>query len=268
MVSIHPAGELGNSNTMLQGARMGTIDIVLVGNPYFSSFAPEMNLLDLPFLFKSYEHAYSVMDGEVGNAMLDGLHRHKLQGLAFWEIGFRNLTNSKRPIRVPADLKGLKIRTTPNPAHIKAFTLWGANPTPMPFKEVYSALQTGTIDGQENPVNHIYASRLHEVQKYLSLTGHAYTAAPLVMNLNKYNSLTPKQQKTIRSAALKAAAYERDLNAQDQSGSLEAMKKAGTQVVMDPDANAFRNVVKDAVREMYVGKHGDALIKKVEAAGQ
>ena len=268
-ISIHPAGELGNSQTMLQGARLGTIDFVLVGNPYFTAFAPQVNLLDLPFLFQSEEHAYKVMDGEVGQELMNSINQSNLQGLAFWEIGFRDLTNNVRAVKEPADVKGLKLRTTPNPAHIKAFQILGANPAPMPFSEVYSALQTGTIDGQENPVNHIYASKLYEVQKYLSLTHHAYTAAPLVMNYGKFVKLSEEQQKAIKTAALEAAAYERKLNAEETDGNLQAMKDAGMEVEEHPDVAAFRAAVADQTRADYVDQFGDDLLKKVDAlAGQ
>ncbi len=268
-ISLHPAGELGNSPTMLQGARLGTIDIVLTGNPYFTAFAPQVNLLDLPFLFQSADHAYAVLDGEIGAELMNSINQSNLQGLAFWEIGFRNLTNSVRPVATPADLEGLKLRTTPNPAHIEAFRILGANPAPMPFSEVYSALQTGTIDGQENPVNHIYASKLHEVQKHLSLTEHAYTAAPLVMNYGRFVKLTPEQQEAIKAAAIEAAVYERELNAEEAASSLQAMKDAGVEVVETPDVAAFRDAVAAQTRKAYVEKFGDDLVKKVDAlAGQ
>lgn len=264
-VSLHPAGELGNSPTMLQGARLGTIDLVLVGNPYFTAFAPQVNLLDLPFLFTSAEHAYQVMDGEVGEALMTSINQSNLQGLAFWEIGFRNLTNNTRAVSSPADLAGLKLRTTPNPAHIEAFKILGANPAPMPFSEVYSALQTGTIDGQENPVNHIYASKLHEVQKHLSLTAHAYTAAPLVVNYGKFAKMKPEHQNALRAAAKLSASYERQLNASKEAGSLQAMKDAGVSVVMEPDVAAFRDAVAEKTRMAYVEKFGDELINQVDA---
>lgn len=268
-LSLHPAGELGNSPTMLQGARLGTIDIVLVGNPYFTAFAPQVNLLDLPFLFQSADHAYATMDGEVGQTLMSSINKSNLQGLAFWEVGFRDLTNNTRPVVEPADVEGLKLRTTPNPAHIEAFRILGANPAPMPFAEVYSALQTGTIDGQENPVNHIYTSKLHEVQKHLSLTSHAYTAAPLVMNFGRFSRLTEDQQAAVKTAALEAAAYERELNAEESATSLQAMKDAGVQVVETPNVAAFRAAVAEQTRAAYIDQFGDELLIKVDAlAGQ
>lgn len=265
VIEIYPAGELGNSANSLQGARLGTIDITVTGNPYFTSFAPQVNILDLPFLFESPEHAYAVLDGEVGEELMDSINAVGLQGLAFWEIGFRNLTNNERAIRTPDDLKGLKLRTTPNPAHIEAFSILGANPAPMPFAELYSALQTGTVDGQENPTTHIYHSKFHEVQKHLSITEHAYTAAPLVMNAAKFNGLPEDQQEALRVAAKLAVAYERELNRVLETSSLEAMKAAGVEVVTDPDVDAFREMVAEKTRAMYSEKFGDELLKKIDA---
>jgi len=264
-VSVHPAGELGNSKASLQGVRLGTIDITVTGNPYFTSFAPEMNATDLPFLFADEAHAYRVLDGEVGQELLDGLEKHGMKGLAMWEIGFRNVTNNVRAVHTPADMKGLKLRTTPNPAHVRAFEILGANPTPMPFSELYAALQTGTVDGQENPVVHIYNSRLHEVQKHLSLTKHAYTTSPLVMNLAKFNSLSAEHQELLLRAAHEAAELERRMNAELADESLEKMQAEGVQVVMEPDVDAFRALVADETRKMYADEHGTTLLEKIDA---
>ena len=264
-VELFPNGELGDSPTMLEGARLGTIDIVTVGNPYFTASMPQLNLLDLPFLFQSDAHAFASLDGEVGQELMGSMNGAGLQGLAFWELGFRNLTNNVRPIEKPEDVAGLKLRTTPNPAHVLAFETLGANPTPMPFAEVYSALQTGTIDGQENPVNHIHANKLHEVQKHLSLTAHAYTTSPLVMNITRFNGLTAEQQAAVKEAALEAAAYQRELNDEEDAGALQAMKDAGMEVVEEPDRAAFRDAVTELTRKAYVDEHGSALLDKIDA---
>lgn len=264
-INVHPASELGDGKSSLQGVRMGTIDITMTGNPYFTSFAPEMNVLDLPFLFSSEEHVYKVLDGEVGKILSDGLSRHNMKALALWEIGFRNVTNNVRPVKAPVDMKGLKLRTTPNPAHVKAFELLGANPTPMPFTELYVALQTGTVDGQENPVVHIYNSRLHEVQKFLSLTAHAYTAAPLVINLKKFNSLPAEYQDLLVSAAHEGAMYERKLNRDLAEESLAKIKESGVQVVENPEVDAFRKIVEVPTRKLYTDKFGTELLDKIDA---
>ena len=264
-INVHPASELGDGKSSLQGVRMGTLDITNVGNPYFTAFAPEMNVIDLPFLFKSPEHAYKVLDGEVGEILSESLAKYNMKVLALFEIGFRDITNNVKPIKSPADLKGLKLRTTPNPAHVKAFELLGANPTPMPFAELYVALQTGTVDGQENPVVHIFNSRLHEVQKYLSLTEHAYTAAPLVMNLKKFDSLDSKYQELMVKSAHEAAMYERRLNAELADESLAKIKESGVEVIEDPDVDAFRVIVEEPTRKLYSDQFGTELLDKIDA---
>jgi TRAP-type transport system periplasmic protein len=266
-ISIHPAYELGNDPALLDGARLGTIDIASTGNPFYTRFAPELNVLDLPFLFKSYEHAYKVLDGDIGRELMDGLEKHQLKGLSLWEIGFRNVTNNVRPVSKPADLAGLKLRTTPNPAHVQAFRIMGAIPTPMPFNEVYLALQTGTVDGQENPVVTIFQNRLHEVQKHMSMTGHAYTAAPVVMNLRRFRSLTEAQQKAVLDAAQVGAEAMRANHHEIIEKSLQQMIAGGMQVVREPDQKAFQEAVAAETRKDYVAKFGSGLLDRIVAAG-
>jgi tripartite ATP-independent transporter DctP family solute receptor len=174
------------------------------------------------------------------------------------------LTNSKRQVKKPEDVKGLKIRTAPNPAHLLAFRLLGANPVAMPFTEVYLALKTGTVDGQENPINLIYTMKFHEVQKYLSLTGHAYTAANVVMNLKKYQELKPEQQKALHEALREAAAWQRKLNREVEGQALKNMRAAGLQVEENPDREAFRKIVADAAAEEYVKRFGKDTLSKIQ----
>jgi tripartite ATP-independent transporter DctP family solute receptor len=186
-VAVFPSGQLGNDSQILQGARMGSIEIAMTGNPFHTTFEPSLNVLDLPFLFRDFSHAYRVLDGDIGKEVLSRLEKHGVKGLGFLEIGFRNLTNSKRPVKEPGDMNGLKIRVTPNPAHVAAFKLLGAIPTPMPFTEVYMALKTGAVDAQENPTTLIHGQKFYEVQKYMSITMHAYTVSEVSMNLKNSN---------------------------------------------------------------------------------
>lgn len=265
-VSIHPAGELGNDPAVLEGARLGTIDIAQTGNPFYTRFEPKLNVLDLPFLFTDYDHVYRVIDGEVGEELLGELEKHGLKGLAFWEIGFRKLTNSERPVRTPADVEGLKIRTTPNPAHVQAFELLGAIPTPMPFTEVYLALETGTVDGQENPLNIIRSNKFQEVQDHLSFTDHAYTVSIVSMNLGKFEQLTEEQQQILLEAAREAATYQRKLNRDQAASDLEQIKEAGVEVVQDVDREAFKAKVYEPVKQSYVEKFGPDLVDKIESS--
>ncbi len=262
-IEIYPAAQLGNDPKVIEGIRLGTIDMGMTGNPFFTSFAAELNVLDLPYLFRDYEHAYKVLDGPIGQQLQGVLDKHNLKGIGFLEIGFRNLTNGKRPVKTAADVKGLKLRVVPNPAHVLAWKLLGAIPTPMPFPEVYLALKTGTVDGQENPVTIIYPNKLHEVQKYLSLTWHAYTAFEVVMNLKKYEGLPPDAQKVMVDALREAFVWQRKLNREVEGGYLEKMRAAGVVIEAEPDRESFRKVVAAEVSEDYVKKFGPDLLQKI-----
>jgi TRAP-type transport system periplasmic protein len=262
-VDIFPAGQLGNDSKILEGVKLGTIDMGMTGNPFFSSFAPEMNVLDLPYLFRDYDHAYRVVDGPIGTEILRAVEKNGLKGLGTLEIGFRNLTNSKHPVRTPEDMKGLKIRTTPNPAHMQAFRLLGANPVPMPFTEVYLALKTGTVDGQENPITLIDAMKFYEAQKFMSLTHHAYTVSNVVMNMQKYQALKPEYQKALHEALHEAVVWQRNLDRETEGRALAKMKAAGLQVEEKPDVEAFRKVVADAAADEYVKKFGRDILDKI-----
>jgi TRAP-type transport system periplasmic protein len=262
-ISIHPAGELGSDPTILEGVRLGTIDIGQTGNPFYTRFEPKLNVLDLPYLFADYDHVYRVVDNEIGEQLLAELEKHRMKGLAFWEIGFRKITNNRRPIERPEDLEGLKIRTTPNPAHIEAFELWGAIPTPMPFTEVYLALETGTVDGQENPLNIIRSNRFQEVQDYLSFTDHAYTVSIVSMNLQRFNALDPELQEALVTAAREAADYQRRLNREQEGDDLDAIKAAGVEVTEEVDRDAFREVVFDKVKASYEAEFGGELVEAI-----
>lgn len=265
-LEVHPAGALGNDPGILQNLRTGVLEMGLTGNPFFTSFAPKLNALDLPYAFDDYAHVYRVVDGPAGAKLLAELEANQLKGIAFWEIGFRNLTNSVRPVRAPEDIKGLKIRTTPNPAHVSAFRALGAIPTPMPFPEVYLALQTKAVDGQENPVNLIFANKFHEVQKHLTLTRHAYTVSIVAMNLGRYRALAPDQQKVLVDAGREAAAFQRKLNRDSEGQSLAAIRGAGVEVFETPDIARFRAAAGDGAMKDYVAKHGAEVVEAIAQA--
>lgn len=184
-MSLFPDSTLGNAQTMISAVRGGTIDIEMSGSPNFSGLVSNLNVIDIPFIFKDKAHAYRVLDGEIGQGLMKELEDKGLKGLAFWEVGFRSITNSKHPIKTPDDVKGLKIRTNQNPMYVEAFKLLGANPVPMPLSELYTALETRAVDAQEHPIGIVWSTKLYEVQKYLSLTNHGYT--PLLVVMNKQN---------------------------------------------------------------------------------
>ncbi|MGY6773536.1 TRAP transporter substrate-binding protein [Gallibacterium sp. ZY190522] len=264
-LSLFPDSTLGNAQAMISGVRGGTIDLEMSGSPNFSGLVPNLNVIDIPFIFQNKEHAYRVLDGEIGQGLLKELEDKGLKGLAFWEVGFRSMTNSKHPIHTPEDVKGLKIRTNQNPMYVKAFQLLGANPVPMPLSELYTALETRAVDAQEHPIGIVWSVKLYEVQKYLSLTNHGYTPLLVVMNKAKFDGLSPELQQAIIESAQEAGKYQRELNAKKEIEILDKMKKAGVEVVEQVDMKPFKNVVEQPVRQFFIEKNGDSLIKAVDA---
>lgn len=262
-IQVYPGSILGNDNSAIAGVRGGTIDLTTSGTPYYTGMVGRMNVLDLPYMFNSAEHAYKVLDGSIGRGLLDELEAHNLKGLAFWEVGFRSLTNSRRPVKTPEDIKGLKIRTTPNPAHLKAFQLFGATPTPMPLAEVFPALDNKAVDGQENPVGIVRGNKFNEVQKYMSMTRHAYTAMPVVMNKAKFAALTPAQQQAMTEAALAAGSFQRDLIRKTEAGDLAYLRANGMQIEENINPEPFRKLVAEPIKQMFAEKYGAQLVDAV-----
>jgi tripartite ATP-independent transporter DctP family solute receptor len=262
-INVYPAGQLGNDPQILQAVRLGSIDIAMTGIPWHASFAPYINVLDLPYLFSDYNHAYHVLDGEIGQELLKQLEPLGIKGLGTMELGFRNLTNSKRSVKEPKDVEGLKLRTTGNYYHIAAWKLLGTIPIPMPWPEVYMALKTGTVDGQENPITVIHAAKLFEVQKYLSLTMHAYSVSGVDMNLKKFQSLAPSQQKILIESLYEAVVYHRNLNRSLESSMLKEMEQKGMAIIANPYKEAFAKIVRKVVQEEYAKQFGWEIIDKI-----
>jgi tripartite ATP-independent transporter DctP family solute receptor len=252
-ITVFPAGQLATGErALLEQVQLGAADLAVTATGVLSGFVPEFAVVDLPFLFRDYSHASKVLDGPVGERLLAMLERAGLKGLAFWENGFRHFTNSVRPINRPEDLRGLKIRTMENPIHIDALRQLGALPTPMAWP-IYTELQTRVIDGQENPVAIIYVSRFWEVQKFLALSGHFYSAAPLTMNLRRFKALPPDVQNLFVTTARQVALYERSLIRNQEKQQLEELRQRGM-VVSTPDRSAFRRAMQP-VYEKYFGQY-------------
>lgn len=264
-LSLFPDSTLGNAQTMISAVRGGTIDLEMSGSPNFSGLEPKLNVIDIPFIFKDREHAYAVLDGEIGQGLLKDLEAQGLKGLAFWEVGFRSFTNSKHPVKTPDDIKGLKVRTNQNPMYIQAFSLLGANPVPMPLSELYTALETKAVDAQEHPVGIFWSAKLYEVQKHLSLTNHGYTPLIVVMNKAKFDALSPELQTAMLESAQEAGKYQRQLNLENEKGILEKLQKAGIQIIEKVDNQPFKAVIEADVRKAFIEKNGDELLKKVDA---
>lgn len=265
---LFPDSTLGNAQTMIAAVRGGTIDIEMSGSPNFTGLEPKLNVIDIPFIFKDRSHVYRVLDGEVGQELLADLEKQGLKGLAFWDVGFRSFTNSKKPVKTPDDIKNLKVRTNQNPMYIQAFSLLGANPVPMPLSELYTALETRAVDAQEHPIGIVWSSKLYEVQKYLSLTNHGYTPLIVVMNKAKFDGLAPQLQTALVEAAQEAGAYQRQLNEQNERDLLAKMQQQGIEVIESVDTQPFKAIIEEKVRQSFIEKNGDALVQKIDALAQ
>lgn len=264
-VQIFPSGTLGSDQQTIDAVRGGQIDFCLTGNPFFTGMAPTLNVLDLPFLFKDRDHVAKVIDGPIGDALRAELESSNLKAIATLDIGWRNLTNSRRSVATPDDIKGLKIRTTPNPAHLRAFQLLGAVPAPMAFTELFTALETGTVDGQENPVTLILNSRFYEVQDHLSLTRHAFTSAPLCMNNTKFVAYPKEVQDLFIKLGKETATAQRQMNVDAEKSSLDQLKEHDVQVVDEPDHAAFAEIVAGPVEQEFVAQYGSDILDKIKA---
>ncbi|GHS87496.1 periplasmic substrate-binding transporter [Synergistales bacterium] len=260
-VTIFPNAKLGDERNLLESLKMGTVDMgIITGGPIIN-FLPGFGVLDLPFLFSNPEQAYKVLDGPIGDKFKKDMEGQGWKTLAYGERGFRNLTNSKRPVAKPDDMKDLKIRVMQNPIYIDSFTALGANAVPMAWTEALTALQQGTIDGQENPLNVIAAYNINESNKYLSITRHAYAPNVIMMSLRTWNKLTPDQQKVVQESADAAAKYNRDVDNESEAAWLQSLKDKGMQVT-EPDIALFRDAVK-SVYDKYEVQYGKEIIQAI-----
>ncbi|HSO17888.1 MAG TPA: TRAP transporter substrate-binding protein [Desulfosarcina sp.] len=239
-VVVHHSASLGSETQVLQQIQLGTTQMAVCTTGPIEAFVPEIKALEMPFLFPSYEAVDKALDGPVGQELNKRFEKSGLMALAFLDNGFRNVTNAKQPVKTPADLKGLKIRTMEAPTHLAIWRAIGANPTPMAWP-IFTQLQQGVIDGQENPISVIYGAKLIEAgQKYLTLSRHVYSALVFVANKAFIDSLPDDQRKLVlecaRSASLKGRANIRD----NEAKQIEELKAAGMQVEENPDIEAFR----------------------------
>ena len=227
VIEMFPNMQLGGAAENVSQTRAGTINATWVGMAFLSRTVPELEAVSLPFLFPNREVAYKVMDGPVGDLIDKKLADKGFISLGFMELGSRQVTNSVRPIKTMADMKGMKIRLQPNETHLATFRALGANPQAMDIREVYSALEQKVLDGEENPYNLIFDSRFFEVQKYLSNTGHFFDFISVVANRKKFEALSPEFQKVIKTAMNKAVASQRIAAAQADAAALAELQKKG-----------------------------------------
>lgn len=231
--------QLGSERDLLEGLQLGSLQMTCTSTAPLAGFTDSFLVFDLPFIFETTEQARAVLDSEVGQEILHSVDDQGLVGLAWFENGFRNVTNNVRPITVPDDLKGIKIRTMENQMHMAAFQIMGADPTPMAMGDVFTALQQGTIDAEENPVPIVATNKFQEVQKYISMTGHIFSPTPVFIAKDYYEALPEEYQTAIQEAATEAAPYQREqIDEQNVSG-LEELTNDGMEA-NEPDKAPFQ----------------------------
>lgn len=234
------AGALGGERESIEAVQLGTQELTFTSTGPVPNFVPETRILDIPFLFRDKAHARAVLDGPIGQELLKTFEPRGFEALAWAENGMRHMTNDKRPIDGPADLKGLKMRTMENPVHVAAYKGFGIITTPMAFPEVFTALQQGTVDGQENPLSVIMAAKFDQVQKYLTLTGHVYSPCVFLMNKAAWDRLAPADRQAFAAAAAVAVKANRARVDEDDAKGVAELRARGMQVNDHPDRARFQ----------------------------
>lgn len=235
-VEIFHSGALGGDREMIESVQVGSLESAVTSIGSLASFSKEFEIFNFPFLFPSKEVADSVLDGPMGQEILDGLTESNMIGLNFWEQGYNHLTNNKRPVENMEDLQGLKIRTIGNDIQLDTINELGANATPMEFTELFTALQQGAVDGQQNNIELVHSNKFYEVQKYMTLTGHVYGPSAMLISTSFYESLSEDDQEMLRNAANTARDEARKLIRESEEEKLEELKEFGMEVTeLDPD---------------------------------
>jgi tripartite ATP-independent transporter DctP family solute receptor len=267
-VVVFGSSQLGSDEELLQKLRLGTADFA-IPSTVMSSVVPEFGLFEMPYLVKSREHMKKIEAEVVWPTLAPAAEAQGYKVLAVWENGFRHITNNVRPIVKPEDLAGIKLRTPSGEWRVKMFQAYGANPTPMSFSEVFTALQTGVVDGQENPFTQIYSAKFHEVQDFLSLTGHVYTPAYLLVGKDRFASLPEDVQQILEETAKETQAFVYETAARLESELLDKIKAESDIAVNEADKDAFI-AASDAIYEEFGSQvpGGKEMIDKAIALGQ
>jgi tripartite ATP-independent transporter DctP family solute receptor len=266
IVKEYPASQLG-SEIQQQAALQGGVQEMTAPAPTsLAGIVKEFGLLDFPFIVSNFKQADALLDGPVGKALLAKLPEKGLVGLGFWDLGFRNVTNSKRPIIKGEDLDGLKLRVIPNPVFLETFRTFKANPVPMPFGELYSALETHAVDGQENPFSVILSSKFFEVQKYVSATNHVYASNILLVSKKFWDKLTPAEQKILQDSANEAIVYQRQVSREIAGKAVAELKAKGMQYndVAAAEIAKMQTSVK-AIHQKFAAEYDPGMVKLFDA---
>ena len=249
-VQIFASEQLGSNAEMVEMVEMGSLDAMMLPSGAQANYCPKFKALSLPFLFSDYDHVYRVLDGEIGQELLEGLSDHNMIQLAYWENGLRQFTNNKREINTPADMNGLKFRTPEDQLTIAIFAAYGASASPFAFSELYLALQQGTFDGQENPVANIYANNFQNVQKYLTMVNYQYQPKDMIFSLTTWNKLPADLQEIIQTAAVEFGNEHRQAIRDNEESQLAELKAAGMEVGY-PDTQPFIDQAQSVYADFY-----------------
>lgn len=265
-VNVFPGGQLGSDQANVSALQGGTLEMASMNSGIFAGQVKEFAVFDLPFMFINGKEADTVVDGPLGQKLHAKLADKGLVGLGFYELGFRHITNSKRAITKVEDIAGLKLRVIPNPINVDWVKALDANPTPLPFPELYAALEQKAVDGQENPVATIWGTKLYEVQKYLTLTSHQYNPQSVVISKKFWDTLSADEKKIIQDAVTESAKFQRQQARASVASTLENLKKAGMTVNELPPAEIGKLVEK---MKPVIAKHaanvGEATVSELLA---
>lgn len=263
-VQVFPAGALGNERDMIEGAQIGTIDMVVTSSAAAGPFVPALRVLDVPFLFRDPAHARSVLDGPLGGELLAAMPQRNVIGLAWGDIGFRHMS-ANRPIRTLDDVRGLKLRSQNNPIHLAAYRALGMAPTVIGFNELYAALQTGVVEANEQPVSIHVSSRFFEVQRHLTLTGHLVASALFVASPSSFNRLPAATQEVLRQAARESVPVMRNAADEQDRAGLATLRERGMTIAEEFDRPGFLRALEPAYAE-FGRELGEANIRRIRDA--
>ncbi|WP_400164180.1 TRAP transporter substrate-binding protein [Brevibacillus sp. TJ4] len=268
-VEVYPDGQLGGDRAVFDALKVGTIQGSTMSSGPIAVDAQRFSVLDLPFLFKDEQTAYEILDGPIGQELLGDLPEVGVIGINYWENGFRDLTNNKREVKTVEDIQGLKVRTLENELHLDLWKELGAIPTPMAFTELFTALEQGVVDGQENPAGNVTSSKFYEVQKYYAKTGHIYNASPFLISKKFWDSLTAEEQAMVTKAAEEAKDYQRQLNQEETAEALEYLRNNGM-VVTEFSAEEKQRFVEKVqpVYQKYAAQLGEDLVNQLIEANK
>ena len=265
-VRLFPGGTLGGDLQSVSALQGGTVDMTMVSTGLLAGQAKEFALFDLPFVFRDPREVYAVLDGPIGESLLDKLPEKGLVGLGYWDYGYRHLTNDRRTVATLEDIKGLKVRVMQTPIFIDLFNTLGANAVPMAFPELYTGLETGTVDGQENPLSTIVTAKFYEVQEHVSLTRHVYNSLAVIFSKKVWDTLNDEERTILQQASAEAKQYERRVSQEKDAEALEFLKKEGIEVTEIAPAEFERmRAAAQGVTDKYTREIGPELVQAMHA---